>query len=250
MGLGPPHDEPMVLIAVGGDPELPVHLPDAVPAGSVVVAADSGLDRLVLAGLAVDHVVGDLDSARPELVVVAEAAGAAVHRHPADKDATDLELALSLVRDVIVPAVGVRRLLVVGAGGGRLDHLVGDLLLLASPITEGLEVTARLGDATVAIVRPEAPRRVGGAVGEVLSILPVHGAAAGVTTTGVRWPLVDADLVAGTTRALSNELTAAIAEISVSSGVLAVVLPGTAAAAVAPRATPYDPTPRARGGPP
>jgi thiamine pyrophosphokinase len=224
MGTEPPASEgPIILLAVGGSPVAPSRL-------------------------TADHLVGDLDSADPELVAMAEAGGTVVHRHLADKDATDLELALDLIRCEVAPATGLDRLLVVGSGGGRLDHLLADLLALASPLTAGLRVAARLGPATATVVRPSQPALLHGAVGDLLSLLPMHGPVAGVTTTGVRWPLLDADLVAGTTRALSNELLEPVATVGLRAGVLVALQPGEPAAAVEPRPTPYDPTPRAPGG--
>ncbi len=240
-------DEPIILLAVGGDATAPARLPRSLPAGSVVVAADSGIDRLVAVDVIADHLVGDLDSAHPRAVEWAERHGTLVHRHLADKDATDLELALDLIRTEVAPAHGLDRLLVVGSGGGRLDHLLADLLALASPLTDGLRVEARLGAATATVARPDRPGRVHGEVGDLLSLLPVHGPAAGVTTTGVRWPLLDADLVAGTTRAMSNELIGTTATVELRAGVLVALLPGGRAADIAPRPTAYDPTPRAPG---
>src|SRR5690348_14187528 len=98
-----------------------------LPQPADVIAADSGLAVATALGLAVDHLVGDLDSVDAAAVEAAEAAGTTVERHPAEKDATDLELALdaALVR-------GARRLVVVDGGGDRLDHLLGNVLLLSS----------------------------------------------------------------------------------------------------------------------
>ncbi len=62
-----------------------------------MVAADSGLDLARLLGVPVDLVVGDFDSADPAGVAAAVAAGSRLERHPVDKDATDLELALDAV---------------------------------------------------------------------------------------------------------------------------------------------------------
>jgi len=242
--------EPMILLVIGGDPALAVRLPHRVPPGSVVVAADSGLDQLVAAGIAAHHVVGDLDSVSAEALQAAVDAGAEVHRHPADKDATDIELALRLAVHHLAPAHGLRRLLVVGAGGGRLDHLLADVFVLTGPALAPLDVTARLGTATVTVVRPGAGRTIGGTPGEQVSILPAHGSAAGVTTTGLRWALLDADLVPGTTRAVSNELLGSSASVAIAAGVVAVVQPGTTAPPIDPRTTPYDPTPRDPGGTP
>ena len=238
--------QPAIVVAVGGDPDEPFRLPDGV-GDAVVVAVDSGLDRLVEAEVAPDHLVGDLDSAAPEAVAAAVGAGAEVHRHPADKDATDLELALDLVVDAL--AAPGDRLVVVGGGGGRLDLVLGDALLLAGHSLAHLDVAARFGAATVTVVRPGAPRTIAGVAHEQLSVLPAHGAAEGVTTTGVRWPLVDAHLAAGTTRGLSNELLDEVATVAVSAGTLLVVQPGTPAGLIEPRTTPYDPTPRPGGDP-
>jgi thiamine pyrophosphokinase len=234
--------QPIILVAVGGAPEGAVRLPE-LPAGSVVVAADAGLAGLRARGVAVHHVVGDLDSVAPATVAAAEAAGAVVHRHHADKDATDLELALDLVVDELA-GPGLERLLVVGPGGGRLDHLLADVALLSAPRLAALEVAAHLDGATVQVVRPGRHVALVAPRGAQVSLLPMHGPADGVTTHGLRWPLVDAHLAAGTTRAMSNEVTDPPATVQLSRGVLVAVEPGTPAPQIPPRATPYDPTPR------
>ena len=64
------------------------------------------------------------------------------------KDATDLELAL----DAAI-ALAPARILVVGSDGGRLDHLLGSLLLLADERYAGAEVDALLGATRIAVVR-------------------------------------------------------------------------------------------------
>ena len=56
----------------------------------------------------------------------AEAAGVRVERHPVDKDATDLELAL----DYALAAGATRVTVVSGGGGARLDHHLAELVLL------------------------------------------------------------------------------------------------------------------------
>lgn len=241
-------DQPMILLVVGGDARAPAPIPATLPAGSVVVAADSGLDRLAEGILAVDHVVGDLDSVSPEALAHAASHGATIHRHLADKDATDIELAIDLILHRIVPDTGLTSLLVVGSGGGRLDHLLADLSLLTSPALRALHVTARIGAARISVVRPGVAVQLTGTPGLQVSLVPMHGPAGGVTTDGLRWSLIDADLVSGTTRALSNEFVAPVATVAISSGVVAAIVPGTTGAPIEPRSTPYDPSPRAQPG--
>jgi thiamine pyrophosphokinase len=227
---------------------------DVVGAGDVVVAADSGLHGALDAGVAVGHVVGDLDSVDPARLAAAVDRGATVHRHHADKDATDLELAVDLALDLLAPAVAAGgpapAIHVIGGGGGRLDHLVGDLLLLSSARLAVCTVTARFGAARLTVVRARASASFEGPARTHVSLLPVHGDATGVTTSGLRWPLVDGHLAAGTTRALSNELCGGPATVSVRSGTLAVLRPGTRGGQVPRRPGPYDPSPSAAPSPP
>jgi thiamine pyrophosphokinase len=195
----------------------------AVPPARTVVAADGGLLRARELGLAVDVVVGDLDSVTPEALAEAEAAGARVVRHPPAKDATDLELAL----DEAV-AVGPRRVLVVASAEGRLDHLLASLLLLTAERYAAVELDALVGDALVHVVRAE--RRLEGRPGDLLTLVPLGGPATGVTTEGLEYPLAGETLGPGTTRGVSNVFTGTDARVALDSGVLLAIRPGEAAA--------------------
>src|SRR5262245_18840032 len=206
----------VVVVAAGPGPAL--RLPEA----QTVVAADGGLDRARLLGVEVDVVVGDLDSAPPAALAAAEAAGARIVRHPAAKDATDLELAL----DEAV-ALGARRVLVVASGAGRLDHLLAALLLLGADRYAALDVDAVVGDALVHVVRGE--RTLAGEPGEAITLVPGGGPAEGVTTTGLEYPLAGETLDPGTSRGVSNVLLGTQARVEVVSGVLLAVRPGAAA---------------------
>lgn len=211
---------PAVVVA-GGDPPDP-SVAALLPTSGYVVAADRGLDHALALGLTVDLAVGDFDSADPQVVAAARDRGVPFQRHPAAKDATDLELALDAAL-----ATDPDRIIVVGAGGGRLDHLFGVALLLAAPAYAAVPVSAHLGSARVWVVRgdPGAEVDLDGEPGAYLSLLPVHGPARGITTTGLRFPLHDEDLGPGTTRGVSNEFLATAASVRVRAGVLLAVRP-------------------------
>jgi thiamine pyrophosphokinase len=208
------------LVLAGGEPVEPA-LRRELPRADLVVAADSGVHLADVLGVRVDLVVGDLDSAEPEAVVAAEAAGAKVERHPARKDATDLELAI----DAAV-AAGARRVVVVGGGGGRVDHLFANVLLLGAPEWKGVELEARFGGARVVVARGgEGSVTIAGRPGTLVTLLPVGGAAQGIVTAGLEYPLRRETLAPGASRGVSNVMTGREASVELETGTLLVVQP-------------------------
>jgi thiamine pyrophosphokinase len=214
------------LVFAGGDP-LDGRWIDALPRDAHVVAADSGLEQVHAHGLTAHLLVGDMDSVRAETREEAVARGTAVERFPTDKDATDLELALAAAK-----GAGATRMVVVGAGGGRLDHFLANVLLLAAPEWAGIDVHALIGPAHVVVVRDHTTLR--GAVDSIVSLLPAGGTAHGITTTGLRWPLRNEDLRPGTTRGVSNEMTEPTATVELRAGVLVAVQPDATPLALTP----------------
>ena len=158
----------------GGRSLVPIDVPD----DALVVAADGGLGEANRLGVAVDLLVGDLDSASPADVESFEARGGDVRRHPVDKDATDLDLAIT---EAIVAGVG--HVVVVGGDGGRLDHLLANAVMLASSRYAAVDVDAVLGSSLLHVVRGR--REITGVADELISLLALGGPARGVRTEGV-----------------------------------------------------------------
>lgn len=208
-----------VIVLTGGDP-VDASLAAGLPPDAFVIAADSGLHNAATLGLGVDLVVGDLDSVDPEVLSEAERFGSTVERHPEAKDRTDLALALDVALRFAPTDVTV-----VGGAGGRLDHLLANVLLLASDTYRDLTVSAVTDTATYHVVRGE--RTLTGRRGGHVTLLPVHGPAHGVTTEGLLYPLQGEILTPGSTRGVSNELLGSEARVRVASGVLLAVQPGS-----------------------
>jgi thiamine pyrophosphokinase len=210
-----------VAVVIGGGGLPAVSVPNLGDLGEdpLVVAADAGLAGAHALGLAVDLVVGDMDSVDPALLAAAERAGTEVQRHPAAKDATDLDLALDAGR-----ARGADRLVVVTGTGDRFDHALAVALSLAAGRLAGAAVEAWIGPAHLWVVRDRLA--FGGQPGMLVSLIPAHGPARGVTTTGLQYPLHGEDLGAGTTRGVSNVVLGREATVALEEGTLLVIAPG------------------------
>ncbi len=203
-----------VLIFAGGDSPGP-EVAEELPASDLTIAADSGYDRAVELGFKVDVLVGDLDSIETELMPN----HLIVERYPVDKDATDLELAISRVL-VEHP----QRLIVVGGAGGRIDHELGTAQLLCSKRWSSIdEIDWMTGRGWSYVVHRR--RTIHGDLGTTISLIPTGGDASGVSTRGLNWELENETLKHGSTRGLSNAFSSPVAEIAVSAGTLLAVVP-------------------------
>ena len=105
-----------VVVVIGGG-SLPSRVTTDVDDDAIIIAADSGLDHAVAAGLRPSVLVGDLDSISAHGKMWAYAHELEIEEHPLDKDATDTELAL-----LRATRVDADSLLVFGAAGDRFDH--------------------------------------------------------------------------------------------------------------------------------
>lgn len=211
----------VVFIWDGGD--LSDDIPDLH--GHFVIAADSGLATASRAGVHVDLVIGDMDSVALDQLAEAESAGAEVERHPAGKDKTDLELALDRATHDRCTEV-----LVIGGAGGRADHALANLTVLASAAYADMNLRALLGPAKVAVIRA-IPVELRGEEGDLVSLFALGRPARGIRTTGLRYALDDGTIDPSSSLGVSNVFTDHLATVSVAEGVLLAVQPGRRARA-------------------
>ena len=212
------------VIVTGGEP-LGTGAPEHVPPGAFVIAADSGLDHALQAGLRPDLLVGDLDSVSPAGVAWAREHRVPIEVHPTDKDVTDTQIALAAAAERQYDHV-----LLLSGGGDRLDHSMGALTALGHPsLGTCRAVGAIWGTARVHVLHAPGYWEVQVAVGATFSLLALHGECERISLTGARWPLADAALEPASTRGVSNEATEPVLRLTVGSGVLTLIIPGALA---------------------
>ncbi len=83
------------VVVFAGGPAPPPSVAAGLPEGATIVAADRGAAHALALGLRVDVAIGDFDSLAPAARAALERDHVRLEAHPATKDATDLELALS-----------------------------------------------------------------------------------------------------------------------------------------------------------
>jgi thiamine pyrophosphokinase len=206
-----------VILFANGDFPNPASHRQLTSTGDLIIAADGGAAHARAAGAIPDVVIGDGDSLEPSLRAELEASGTRFIAHPAAKDETDLELALLYAAEQ-----GADEVIVLAALGGRLDQMVANLLLLTRPELRELHVQVIEGNQSAFMIRHQAT--ITGQPGDTVSLIPLGGAARGVTAEGLAWPLNGATLHFGPARGVSNVLLGDKAQVSVEEGTLLCVV--------------------------
>lgn len=190
---------------------------DAAAHGAHIIAADGGARIAHTYGYRVDTVIGDMDSLSDLELELLEQYGAAVHRYPAEKDETDLELALKFAAQQ-----QMTWLRIIGGVGGRFDQMLGNVYLLALPELQHIDVGMVAGNQAIYLLRA-GTHLLHGAVEDTVSLLPVGGDVQGITTDNLRYPLQHETLYFGPARGISNVMCDDTATVTLESGLLLVV---------------------------
>jgi thiamine pyrophosphokinase len=185
--------------------------------GDDLIAADGGAHHAVAMGLCPRVVVGDLDSVQPELAEDLASQGVELEKHPANKNKTDLELAIErAIRD------GATEIVLLGALGGRLDQSLANVLLMAQ---QDWPAPIHLVDANemATVIHGGESMTLEATPGSTVSLLPLSAEVTGITYTGMLYPLDNATLLLGSTRGVSNEVVSFPATVQISTGIALVI---------------------------
>jgi thiamine pyrophosphokinase len=216
----------VVIVTTAARQEDPAYIGDLARAGDILIAADAGLEVILSLGLTPDLAVGDFDSV-DEAILRQIGPATRIVPFPPRKNKTDTHLALEQAL-----ATDPDEVIICGAFGDRLDHVLGLVTLLA-----GLETraTVRLLGARqeIRLARKPAPTagfsapetglvRITGRPGDTVSLLPLSPIVTGVETEGLDYPLSGATLRWGETLGVSNEMLGQEASVRVDEGLLLV----------------------------
>jgi thiamine pyrophosphokinase len=199
------------LLLLGGEGPRRVQLEEVLRAAGLVIAADSGFDLALRLGLLPDLLVGDLDSVSSSPQLAAFPAER-IRRYPRDKDETDAELGLRLFAER-----GFRKVVLVGGGGGRLDHL-----LAVASLFERANPPAAWYTALERVERVDGEALLSGCLGLRVSFFPLGSGAGGLSSEGLKWPLDGLEWPRGL-GGVSNLVTADPARVRVRRGSLLMI---------------------------
>lgn len=194
-----------------------------------IACADSGLDAAKKLGLGIDFLLGDFDSVQKDMLAqfmeenALHGGGTKFTKYPPEKDYTDMHLILEW-------AVGQKpsEIIILGATGGRLDHLVANINILMLPLAYNIPayIVDRNNKLCLTgsrhVIKKEYSRW------KYISVYPLTDKVTGVSLSGVKYPLENAVLEKGGSTTVSNEfaVNASEAVVSLDTGILMVIQSG------------------------
>ena len=187
----------------------------------VLMAADRGLDFFRETGLIPDIADGDFDSVSGAGKAYLESLShTEIIQLQPEKDDTDTQSTLNLAIKR-----GAKSILILGATGGRMDHLLGNLGLLTLGKIKGVKVALADAQNYICLAENGKVLKKDRQFGKYVSFFPVGGSVQGLTLKGFKYPLKDYQLtVADCGLTVSNEIQEDQAEISYKGGSLLMIM--------------------------
>ncbi len=183
-----------------------------------IIAVDGGLEAVEILGLIPDYVVGDFDTVNPIVLERFRKIPSIIwEKHRPEKNETDTELARN--RGM---TLACERIVFLGATGGRLDHMLGNIHVLYACLQRGVEAWIIDNQNKLYLLDQGKTFYQEKLWGKYVSFLPYTEQVTGITLRGFRYPLNRKNIRKGEEAGLciSNELIAKEATIEFDDGVL------------------------------
>jgi thiamine pyrophosphokinase len=204
------------VIIANGDLDYSQDISGIILQADLIVCADGGARHLKAIDISPHVIIGDFDSASPEDRLFFEEKKIKTISYPSRKNETDSELCVSWA--LLNNATDITLL---GVTGTRLDHTLANIYLLKKLVMQ--HIPARIINKNNSIHMTIDHIKLQGRPGDLLSILPITEKVAGITLTGLEYPLAEATLEMGSSMGISNVFKESKATVSVREGILMVI---------------------------
>lgn len=177
-----------------------------------LIGVDRGAEILDEYGVATDLVIGDFDSAKALVKVKYQNKPNAIFLNPV-KDATDTHMAVLEAIKLNPDSVTI-----LGATGGRLDHMMGNFALLKLLVDEGISASIIDQHNKITMIDKQMKIDKDKQYGKYVSLIPFTDEVTGITLAGFLYGLSDATMIKADTIGISNEIREEEGFISIKTG--------------------------------
>lgn len=188
-----------------------------------IIAGDGGINHLYDLKIKPDYMIGDMDSAKPEIASYYIRKGVKHKVYPTKKDETDAELCIYLAENLSKKRGLKLKLDIYAALGGRTDHLMANINMLYYIQKKSIIPTIISEDMEINIVE-NASLLLRKTIGTIVSVIPIKDDAKGVTLEGFEYPLQDYFMEFGKPLGISNIINNKKSRVTVKEGCLIVMI--------------------------
>ena len=183
----------------------------------IIICCDGGVRHTKALGIQPQYIVGDFDSAPPEILEEYRSKGIVMRQVPKHKNETDMQLGMLLALEL-----GATELILLGGIGDRLDHTLANAHLLLYLLKQGVKAVLVNEKNRVELI--DHATTLHGKAGDLVSIIPLSMVVRGVTLEGLEYPLVHYDLAMDDALiAVSNVMLSDTATVTIADGYLFVM---------------------------
>ncbi len=186
-----------LLLGNGEPPSAELFLREAQSA-DIFICADGAAQFALARGVWPNMAVGDFDSLDAGVLTRLRERGVDIETHPAEKDDTDIQLAAECAIKL-----GARSFVLLGCGGKRLDHTLGNMQVLAFLRSAGFDAEMADDYCRTRLVKDERVF-ITGKAGMEFSLVPTGENVIIRELSNVKYPLKDYHLVQTRPLGISN----------------------------------------------
>lgn len=186
-----------------------------------IIGVDRGLKFLRENGIWPTHVVGDFDSADPELEdYYRKQKGIEIRKFNPVKDSTDTQIAIELALEL-----GSTYIVILGGTGSRLDHVLGNIQSMMLAKKAGAVCMMLDRHNRIRLIEEDTTIRKDRQYGDFVSLIPLTSRVEGVDLIGFKYPLHNHTFTSTESAGLgvSNEILDEEGQIRMRSGVLVLI---------------------------
>lgn len=175
-----------------------------------VIGVDRGMEFLYRHEIVPSYIVGDFDSVDKEVAdYYRNETSVPIREYNPVKDASDTEIAIRLAM-----TLGCSELIILGATGGRIDHLWANVQTLNIPFHAGID--ARILDSRnqIRLIGGDIVLKKSEAYGPYFSVFPLGSEVYGFSISGAKYPLKEHRLTPYDSLCVSNQFAEEEVKIS------------------------------------
>jgi len=185
-----------------------------------LIAVDGGLAVMDSLKLHPTHIVGDFDTVEQGLLKKYQLdKEIQIRKFQPKKDLTDSQIAMEVALEL-----NSNKIILFGATGSRLDHVIGNLHLLSMAEQKGVSCEMLDLNNRISLLKAGREYQISKSAqyGKYISLIPFTDRVEGITLKGFQYPLTDFTMTRFTnpTLGISNELVEEAGSICFSDGML------------------------------